>query len=198
MNRAKTLQNPSRMGFILAGGRSLRMGTDKAFLKFGDRTLLDRAIEVVQSVCPNLAIVGDRVKFSGCGTVVEDIFKERGPLAGIHAALLHSPAELNLILAVDMPFVSEALIRFLFACAGSTDAWVTVPRVDKGLQPLCAIYRRPFATCAEQALQAGKNKIDALFAASPVRVIESEEMASAGFSDQVFLNLNTPEDLQTK
>ncbi|MFI5176824.1 MAG: molybdenum cofactor guanylyltransferase, partial [Terriglobia bacterium] len=63
-------------------------------------------------------------------------------------------------------------------------------------QPLCAVYRRAFATAAEQALKAGKNKIDALFATIPIRVVEGEELASAGFSDQVFLNLNTPEDLQ--
>jgi molybdopterin-guanine dinucleotide biosynthesis protein A len=185
------------MGFILAGGQSSRMGTEKAFLQFRGCTLLGRAIAALRPLC-DVAIVGDPAKFSPYGTVIEDVYPRRGPLAGIHAALTHSSAELNLVLAVDMPFVSPDLLAFLFASAASTDALVTVPHSARGFQPLCAVYRRPFATAAEQALKAGKNKIDALFAAIPVRVIEGEELVSAGFSDQVFVNLNTPEDLQTK
>ena len=184
----------SRMGFILAGGQGSRMGADKAFLQFGGCTLLERAIATLRPVC-ELAILGDPAKFSSYGTVIEDVYRSRGPLAGIHAALIHSSAELNLMLAVDMPLVSTELLAFLFASAERTDALVTVPHSARGFQPLCAVYRRPFATTAEQALKAGKNKIDALFAAIPVRVIEGEELVSAGFSDQAFLNLNTPEDL---
>ena len=185
------------MGFILAGGQSSRMGADKAFLNFGGCTLLERAIAALGRVC-DVAIVGDPAKFSPYGNVIEDAYPGRGPLAGIHAALTHSSAELNLVLAVDMPLVSTDLLAFLFASAESTDALVTVPHSARRFQPLCAVYRRPFAIVAEQALKAGQNKIDTLFAAIPVRVIKSEELASAGFSDQVFLNLNTPEDLQTK
>ena len=187
----------SRMGFILAGGQGSRMGADKAFLNVGGCTLLERAITVLRPLC-DIAIVGDPAKFSPYGTVIADLYPGCGPLAGIHAALMHSSAELNLVLAVDMPLVSTDLLAFLFASAASTDALVAVPHSARGFQPLCAVYRRPFAATAEQALRAGKNKIDALLAAIPVRVIESEELASAGFSDQVFLNLNTPEDLQTK
>jgi molybdopterin-guanine dinucleotide biosynthesis protein A len=187
---------PSRMGFVLAGGRSSRMGTDKAFLKLGDRTLLDRAISVLGVVCPAFAIVGDRERFSVYGRVVEDVYKGSGPLAGIHAALLHSSAELNLILAVDLPFASPELLSFLFASAEGAEAVVTVPRLAAGYQPLCAVYRRDFATAAEQALRAGKNKIDALFAGLNVRTIEESELSAAGFSQRVFSNLNTPEDIQ--
>jgi molybdopterin-guanine dinucleotide biosynthesis protein A len=186
----------SRMGFILAGGQGSRMGADKAFLLFGGCTLLERAIAILRPLC-DVAIVGNPAKYASYGIVIEDVYPGRGPLAGIHAALLHSSAELNLMLAVDMPLVSSDLLAFLFAAAASTGALVTVPHSARGFQPLCAVYRRPFATVAEQALKAGKNKIDALFAAVPVRVIEGEELASAGFSDQVFVNLNTPEDLQT-
>lgn len=173
------------------------MGADKALLNVGGCTLLEQAIKVLSPLC-DVAIVGDPAKFSAYGTVIADLYPGRGPLAGIHAALMYSSAELNLVLAVDMPLVSTDLLAFLFASAASTGALVTVPHSARGFQPLCAVYRRPFAIVAEQALKAGQNRIDALFAAIPVRVIEGEELASAGFSDQVFLNLNTPEDLQTK
>ena len=196
---------PSRMGFVLAGGKSLRMGggtdkdKDKAFLEFGGQTLLDRALSVMGTVCDRVTIVGDPLKFTKYGSskhvsVVADIFPGCGPLAGIHAALLHSSAELNLMLAVDMPFVSRELLAFLFAAAEDSDAIVTVPRGGKGLQPLCAVYRRDFSPVAEQALQAGKYKIDATFVGLSVRVMEESELAAAGFSEESFFNVNTPQD----
>jgi molybdenum cofactor guanylyltransferase len=198
---------PSRMGFVLAGGKSSRMRTgpdkvkDKALLEFGGQTLLDRALAVMGTVCDRVAIVGDPAKFtnyesSKYDSVVADIFPGCGPLAGIHAALVHSSAELNLMLAVDMPFVSGELLAFLFAMATSeaNDAIVTVPRSGKGLQPLCAVYRRDFSTVAEQALRAGKYKVDAAFSNVSVRVIEEGELAAAGFSEESFFNVNTPQD----
>ena len=192
---------PSRMGFLLAGGKSSRMGTgvDKAFLEFGGQTLLDRALTVMGAVCDSVRIVGDPAKFvqypcTKYGPVVADVFPGCGPLAGIHAALVHSSAELNLMLAVDMPFVSVELLAFLFAAAENSDAIVTVPRTNKGLQPLCAVYRRDFSAVAEQALRKGNYKIDAAFPGVPVREIDEVELAAAGFSEQSFFNVNTPQD----
>jgi len=204
---------PSRMGFVLAGGKSSRMGAgiDKAFLDFGGQTLLDRALTSMGGVCDRVTIVGDPAKFTKYGPtkygsaqdgsaqygpVLADIFSGCGPLAGIHAALVHSPAELNLMLAVDMPFVSRELLAFLFVTAEDEDnhAIITVPRTSKGFQPLCAIYRRDFSIAAEQALRAGKYKIDAVFSGVSVRVIEESELAAAGFSEQSFFNVNTPQD----
>jgi molybdopterin-guanine dinucleotide biosynthesis protein A len=187
----------SRAGYILTGGKSSRMGADKAFLDFGSRTLLERAIAVVYETSPNLSIVGDPAKFAAYGSVIADLYPGCGPLAGIHGALLHSSAELNLMLAVDMPFVSRELLDFLFAAANETDAIVVVPRTARGFQPLCAVYRRAFAAAAEEALRAGNYKIDAVFAGVAVRVIEEEELARAGFSERMFFNVNTPGDLRT-
>jgi molybdopterin-guanine dinucleotide biosynthesis protein A len=189
---------PSRMGFLLAGGKSSRMGTgvDKAFLEFGGQTLLDRALSAMSEICDSVRIVGDPARFAKYGSVVADIFPGCGPLAGIHAALVHSPAELNLMLAVDMPFVSRELLAFLFAAAADAEnhAIITVPRTSKGFQPLCAVYRREFSIAAEQALRAGKYKIDAAFPSVRIRVIEEAELAAAGFSEQSFFNVNTPQD----
>ena len=199
MARAK----PSRVGFVLAGGKSSRMGTgvDKAFLEFGGQTLLDRALTVMSEVCDRVTIVGDPARFANYGSseyglVVADIFPGCGPLGGIHAALVHSPAELNLMLAVDMPFVSRELLAFLFAAAEQEEnhAIITVPRTSQGFQPLCAVYRREFSMAAEQALRAGKYKIAAAFSGSSMRVIEEAELAAAGVSEQSFFNVNTPQD----
>lgn len=192
----KLQEKPSRMGFIVAGGRSSRMGTDKALLDFGGLTLIERALTVLRAACPAVTIVCEDARFSAYGAVVEDVYSGCGPLAGIHAALLHSSADLNLVLAVDMPFVSESLLRFLFATAEQSDAVVTVPRTSRGFQPLCAVYRRPFAAAADRALLAGQNKVDALFSVVSTRTVEASELQAAGFSDHVFFNLNTPADLR--
>jgi molybdopterin-guanine dinucleotide biosynthesis protein A len=188
------LAGRSRMGFVLAGGRSSRMGTDKALLHFDGETLLDRALATMRAVCDGVAIVGDPVNFADFGSVVADIFPGCGPLAGIHAALLHSTSELNLTLAVDMPFVSTDLLSFLFAAAEKSETVITVPRAGNGLQPLCAVYRRDFATVAEGALRAAEYKIEAAFSSVSVRIIEESELAAAGFSEQSFFNVNTPQD----
>ncbi len=189
----------SRRGFVLAGGKSSRMGADKAFLRIGGETLLDRALTVMGEVSERVTVVGDPAKFAEYGRtehgpVVADIFFGCGPLGGIHAALLDSTADMNLMLAVDMPFVSRELLAFLFAAAEGSEAMIAVPRVGKGLQPLCAVYRRDFSAVAEQALRGGNYKIDAAFSGMQVRVIEEAELAAAGFSAQSFFNVNTPQD----
>jgi molybdopterin-guanine dinucleotide biosynthesis protein A len=181
--------------FILAGGKSTRMGTDKAFVVLEGRTLLARALDVARAVTADVRIVGDAAKFAGLAPVVEDVFPGCGPLGGIHAALRASAAELNLMLAVDVPFVSAGLPEFLIERARGTAAVVTVPRVG-GWQPLCAVYRREFAEVAEAALHEGRYRIDALFQVVPTAVISEEELGAAGFSSAMFRNLNTREDVE--
>jgi molybdopterin-guanine dinucleotide biosynthesis protein A len=181
--------------FILAGGKSTRMGADKAFVVLEGRTLLARALDATRAVTADARIVGDAAKFAAFAPVVEDVFRECGPLGGIHAALRASPAELNLMLAVDVPFVSAGLLEFLIARARVSAAVVTVARVG-GWQPLCAVYRREFAEAAEIALRQGRYKIDALFEVVPTLAISEEDVLAAGFSAREFRNLNTREDVE--
>lgn len=183
-------------GFILAGGKSTRMVTDKAFVEFKGHTLLERALGLARSVTPDVRIVGAREKFAPFAPVVEDIFRERGPLGGIHAALRDSKTELNFMLAVDMPFVSKAFLQYLTREARTAaEAMVIVPLSAGRRQPLCAVYRPRFAHVAEQALAAGRNRIDSLFDTVETRVIGDDELHHAGFSSAIFSNLNTPEEL---
>jgi molybdenum cofactor guanylyltransferase len=181
--------------FILAGGKSTRMGADKAFVMLDGRTLLARALDVARSVTQDVRIVGDAEKFGAFAPVVEDIFSGCGPLGGIHAALQATRAELNLMLAVDVPFVTQALLAYLINRARNSTASITVPRVDAGWQPLCAVYRQEFADAAEQALRRGRYRIDALFEDTPVQIVTEHELELAGFSAKMFSNLNTPEEL---
>ena len=187
---------PDFSGFVLAGGRSSRMGEEKALLQIDGSTLLARALDRLRALTPEVCIIGPAAKFASHGRVIEDVYTGRGPLAGIHAALSASATDLNLILAVDLPFVTESLLRFIVEQARGCDAVVTVPQIAGGYQPLCAAYRRAFAPLAAAALEAGKNKIDALFAVTSTRILEESELSRFAFSATMFENLNTPEDLR--
>ena len=180
--------------FVLAGGQSSRMGSDKAFLELDGQTLIHRMLGLAQAVTPEPRIVGSASKFRAYAPIVEDVFSGCGPLAGIQAALRSSETELNVLLAVDMPFVAADLLRYLVQRAEASDALVTVPRAEGRWQPLCAVYRREFAEIAEQSLRDGEYKIDPLFRRVKVSSIEEDELREHGFPPEMFRNLNTPED----
>ncbi len=160
-------------GFVLAGGKSSRMGQDKAFMQLGGRTLLAHALERVQAATGNTWIVGSTEKFAAFGPVVEDVYPGRGPLAG----------------QIDF-------LKYLITQARACHAAVVVPRAGGGLQPLCAVYRKDFAQVAQRSLTAGKNKIDTLFSDVPTLVIEQAELERSGFMQDMFRNLNTEQDWQ--
>ena len=181
---------------MLAGGRSSRMGVDKALLRFGEQSLLERALQNAGAVGNDVYIVGSRQLYGRFGKVVEDVYPGCGPLGGIHAALASTPTELNLILSVDMPLMSAGFLRWLLERGRSSEELVVVPDAAGGLQPLCATYRRSVGEAAELALQRGEYKIGRLFSQLPTRVVTEQEILAAGFSPEIFRNVNTPEEYE--
>ncbi len=186
--------------FVLTGGKSERMGQDKALLRLASgRTLLENAVAVASAVAGQVGIVGPRQKYGSyawAGEIVEDIFPEHGPLGGIHAALAATTTDWNLILAVDLPGVTAELLQWMLKIARQSEAQVTVASVAGGLHPLCAVYRKGFRERAENALKESRNKIDASFDPATLRVLTEEEVRDAGFNPEMFLNINTPEEFQ--
>jgi molybdenum cofactor guanylyltransferase len=170
------------------------MGTDKALLQLAGKPLIVRAIELARDTVSDVKIVGSPGKFAAFGPAIEDIYHDRGPLGGIHAALRESEAELNLMLAVDLPFIPTPFLKYLLACAEASNATVTVPLLTGYFQPLCAVYRKEFSTPADRALAEGRNKIDQLFREVTLCTISEKDMAASGFNSSIFRNLNTPED----
>jgi molybdopterin-guanine dinucleotide biosynthesis protein A len=183
-------------GFVLAGGKSTRMGTDKALLELAGRPLIEHMLELARSVCPQVCVVGEPAKFSGLAPVIHDLYAGQGPLAGIHAALANSETSLNLILGVDLPFVEADFLSYLISQSRRSGSVVTVPVADGFVQTLCAVYRREFSEFAGRALAAGQNKVDAIFPQTSVRQLFEEELVKAGFGPRMFRNVNTPEDWQ--
>jgi molybdopterin-guanine dinucleotide biosynthesis protein A len=168
------------------------MGREKAFLRLGRRVLIVHAIRLVRPLKGETFIVGAKEKFGAYGRTLQDIYPNCGPLGGIHAALMRSETELNLMIPVDMPFVRSEYLFKLAEVARSTNAMVTVTKTDRGLQPLCSIYRPGFKQLAEKALKAGDYKIDRLFGEGTCIV----DACRLGYDPAMFDNLNTPEDYQ--
>jgi molybdenum cofactor guanylyltransferase len=198
IDRTKTKPEANHCAaFVLAGGKSSRMGRDKASLSLNGQTLLQHALRTLREISGDVCILGSRQIYADQGApVIEDIIPECGPLGGIHAALTHTSAACNLIIAVDTPFLSASFLRFLVSRAVESNAIVTTPEIAGYTQPLCAVYSREFLSIAEQALHAGKYKIVPLFPPDRTLTISENELARFAFTPEMFDNLNTPEDLE--
>ncbi|HKD84884.1 MAG TPA: molybdenum cofactor guanylyltransferase [Terriglobales bacterium] len=182
--------------FILAGGRSSRMGSDKALLSFGGQSLLQRTLQAASSVTGKVFVLGPKERYGRFGDVIEDVYKDCGPLAGIHAALSTSTTDLNLMLSVDMPLMTADFLRWLMHEASVARELIVVPDALGGPQPLCAVYRREVRGPAELLLKRGEYKISNLFTAVPTRYISEREVVGAGFSAEMFSNINTPAEYE--
>jgi len=186
--------DPGVSAFVLAGGRSSRMRADKALLSFGDASLLQRALQSAAAITDKVYIVGARERYARFGEVIEDIYPGCGPLGGIHAALTATRTDPNLILSVDMPLMTREFLSWLIQQAGHAEEPIVVPKAAGGLQPLCAIYQRTLAGIVEQALLEADYKISHLFSRVATHIIAEDEIVAAGFSAEIFHNINTPED----
>lgn len=175
------------------------MGRNKAFLELAcGRTLmeiqLEKLLRITNSVFISANTPGIFQRFGV--TVVPDAYPGQGPLAGVHAVLLHAPGDLVVVLACDVPGAGEPLLRRLVsACAGHDAAVPTT--ADGRVHPLTAVYRRE--TCLpvfESCLAEGRNGFTSCLAGGGLRVAELNP-GDGGFADADLLNVNTFSDLQT-
>jgi molybdenum cofactor guanylyltransferase len=180
--------------FILVGGKSSRMGSDKALLSLGGQSLLTQALLTASAVASTVRISGSKDRYAKFGDVVEDIYRDCGPLGGIHAALSATSTDLNLMLSVDMPRMTSEFLKWLLERASASPELILVPDAAGGPQPLCAVYRPGALPAVTQALQSGKYKIGRLFSKVPTRVLTELEIVSSGFSVTIFQNVNTPDE----
>jgi molybdopterin-guanine dinucleotide biosynthesis protein A len=175
-------------GFLLAGGQSLRMRSDKALLQLGGRSLVERGLETLRAVCAEVAILSNNPELQRFGRVIPDAVPGCGPLGGIVAALESSEFEWNLVLAVDLPFLPVAALKMLLFAAATSQSVAIIPEVDGQPQPLCALYAKTAAPVLRQELEAGYWKVTAAIRAAG-------EVTFAPFHQaEWFRNLNTPED----
>ena len=187
---------PSVTGAVLAGGRSSRLGRDKALLEVGGETLLARAVRTLSSLCDEVLVVGprERQQLVPDARVVPDERPGIGPLGGIATALRAMRGERLLAVATDMPLLNLELLRYLIALSPGFD--VTIPRVAGRTQQLHAVYARSCLPVIDDQIAREDFKIDRFFARVRVRIVEEDEIRRFDPELRSFRNVNTEEDWQ--
>lgn len=182
---------------ILAGGRSTRMGVNKALLEFGGVRLIEGVLHTVRPLFPEVMIVAnDPETYAYLGVpTFPDRIPEKGSLGGIYTAVFHSASCHTFCIACDMPFPNRAVIAYLRDAAPGYD--VVVPRTSDGYQPLHAVYGKTCLPHMEAMIRADRLKIDRLFPAMRVRTVEADELRPMDPALLCFINVNTREELET-
>ena len=204
---------PRVSALVLAGGQSRRMGRDKALLDFDGAPLIARVIERVRQVCAEVIVVANDAYAYACfgARVVSDVYPGKGSLGGIFSGLQAAHEEYALAVACDLPFLNDALLRYMILLAPQAD--VVIPRAhaptgkaqgatrydqlavkESGLQAMHAIYSKHCLEPMRARLLADDLRIINFFDQVRVHIVEPDQVAR--FDPQLlsFLNVNTPED----
>ena len=171
-------------------------GEPKALLEVGGRRIVERVADVLGQVADDLLLVTNTPElFDWMGLpMVPDVFPDCGSLGGIYSGLKAAPGEAAFTVACDMPFLSTAVCRLVTSRAGDAD--VVVPRVGPHYETLHACYARACLGPMERRLGAGQLKITGFWDEVRVLAIPEEDVARLADPAAVFLNVNTPEDLE--
>ncbi len=189
--------NPACAGFVLAGGRSSRMGKEKALLEISGTKLVVRAARVVTSVCGSTTIVGSPENYARFGfPTIDDEQPRLGPLGGILTALDRGEASWNLVVACDLPYLTSEWLRYLIDRALGSNSRVVLPESDSGPEPLCAVYHREAAGPIRAAIEHGVLKVTGALQSLPVERVPPADIRAFDPRGVLFQNLNTPEDFE--
>lgn len=180
---------------IMAGGKSRRMGRDKAWLDLGDgRPIVRRVIDVASEVADEVFLVANDAHFDSLGLrVVPDRFPEGGVLGGIATGIGAAAHERVLVVACDMPFVRPDVLRLLVDRSEGWDA--VVPRVGEEYETLHALYTKACLPTIERALAAGKMRVISFFGDVRLRIVDEGELRVLDPDLRSVTNVNTPEEL---
>jgi len=185
---------------VLAGGKGLRLGHNKALQTIGDKSLLQWVVSSLSFLDSDIIIVTSEKRFP-LGLIhypklrlVTDAYPGKGPLAGIYTGLLASGSFYNLVVACDMPFLNQALLKFIVEISSGFDA--VVPRLGGGLEPLHAVYSRGCLPTMEQLLKQGTLSVNQLFGLVRVRYVEAEEIDRFDPEHLSFFNVNDEAHLE--
>lgn len=183
--------------FVLAGGKSSRMGRAKGLLPFAEKPLIVHLARLVESASEAPIIIGPPSEYGGFGfRTIADDQENLGPLGGISTALRVASREWNLIVGCDLPFLTQEWLAFLISRARTSYADVVIPVNERGYEPLCAMYRRRGRAAIAAALDRGVRKVTdglAELALAPIALAKWKAFDAQG---RLFKNINTMEDYE--
>jgi molybdopterin-guanine dinucleotide biosynthesis protein A len=197
MKKANITMKKNMTGIILAGRKDSCMGMEKSFLKIGGIRLIDRILGVYQEIFPEIIIVTNEplayTEFTKT-IIVTDIYKEKEALGGIYTGLFFASHDYSFVAACDMPFLSKDFIIFLTEQADKYD--IVVPQLSDGFQPLHAVYFQNCLSPIKRLLIANKLKITGFYKEMRLLSIPEEKIKPFNKDGRLFLNINTPADLE--
>jgi len=173
-------------GFVLTGGRSSRMGRDKALLPIEGSVLVERTAQRVRAAAGCVTLIGAPERYAHLGLpVAADLIEDCGPIGGLYTALKIGRADWNLLVACDMPGLTAEFLRELLDAARQSGSACLVPQTDSGLHPLCAVYHRRAEGAVASAIEHKRFKMHDL-----IKVLEAESLPVAETTQ--LQNVNTP------
>lgn len=187
-------------GYVLVGGKSSRLGRDKALVPVEGRPLALRVAAVVRKAAGSVTLVGSPERYESLGLrAIPDAAEDIGPLGGLVAALEDSLAPWSLIAACDMPHISKAFLKFLLAQTARGSADIVMPVDSDGRdEPLCAVYAATARETIHKAVRSGIRKVTRTFEDLRVTRIEYSAYAHLDPKRDLFANLNTEEDFSIR
>jgi len=188
---------PSGMtGIILSGGKSSRLGTNKAFLEINGERLIDRTVKKFRELFHEVILVTNEslLYLDQDVTMVTDIYKEKGPLGGLYAGLFYASFDYAFLCACDMPSLNIEFIRYMMGRVAGYD--IVVPETADGFHPLHAIYSRRCLPTIKSLLMRDRLKMIGCFKGMRVLFIPESVIRSYDPEGRMFLNINTKQDLR--
>lgn len=185
-------------GILLAGGKSRRMGADKRFAKVGERSLLERSLDILRSVFQEVMIViaQDSSELRSAVPVVRDLVADCGSLGGLYTGLTRAGTNDVFVVACDMPFFHEESVRYFVSLKGNAD--IVMAQLDNRWHPLHALYGRRCLPVMESMIAARDLRIHRLLQDTTIksRIVTAEDLKTVDPEGRAFLNVNTPADLE--
>lgn len=193
--------------FILAGGASSRMGRDKGLLDFDGAPLILHTDGLLKTIAAKVTVVGSPHRYSTLGlhAIADECAAHpeagpsepsRGPLAGISAALAATQMPWNLIVACDLPYLSAEWLDWLLSRALRSPGQAVIPRTERGIEPLAAVYRRECIAPISAALARGVRKVSDAIEDLRVDLVYPREWRRIDASSQILRNMNEPGDYE--
>ncbi len=182
--------------FILAGGKSRRMGTNKSFVRLGGKPLIEIIVKKVTEIFANKPVIITNhfadYAYLDCD-MVSDIVKDKGPLGGIHAGLTSASTPYLFVFACDMPFVEKKFVDYMISRLRDED--ILIPKNGERVEPLHAIYSKRCLPAVEKHLNEDHRRVQDFFGDVNIAYVEQYEMNRLNLSEGYFINVNTVEDL---
>lgn len=184
------------VAIILSGGNNRRMLHNKAFLQMGQKSIIEREIEVLSTLFSRIIVVTntpenhEHLRVS----LVSDVVPGKGPLGGIYSGLMASKDKHNFVVSCDLPFLNAGLISYMIELTEGHD--VVVPRLNGLVEPLHVIYSQHCLIPIKRRLDRNELKIQSFFGEVKVRYIRESEIKKYDPKGITFFNVNTEEDLE--